>query len=76
MAQMHDIGPGEAAERMRSCVFDTIIGHGDNSTMADLESHRTHFTSCFGELLEANALDKRSAAAQVSRCILGGLSSP
>lgn len=75
MTQLRETGPAEAAERMRSCVFDTIIGHGDDATMADLESHREHFTSCFGELQFTDPIDKPRATQQTSACILAGLSS-
>ena len=75
MTQLRETGPAEAAERMRSCVFDTIIGHGDDATMVDLESHRERFAACFGELQVTDQIDKPRAAQQTSACILAGLPS-
>jgi|GEM_PF-6623965 len=73
MAQLIDTGPSEAAERMRFCVFETVIGHGNQAIMTDLESHRPHFEQCFGELIPIAPLNKPVAVNHVSTCVLTAL---
>lgn len=73
MTQLRDSGPAEAAERMRVCVFEVIIGHGDDATMVDLEAHRAGFFTCFGELQNAVEIDKPAAVDRITACIMAGL---
>jgi hypothetical protein len=44
--------------------------------MADLESHRGLFETCFGELQTTEPVDKPDAVTRVSACIVAGLANP
>src|SRR3990172_11792532 len=50
VAQIRDIGPMETGERFRRCLIDTMFDHATESTLAEIETHRPHFTDCFGAL--------------------------
>lgn len=69
VAQIREIGPVEAGERFRRCMLDTIFDHASEQTLAELESHRQHFTACFGELANRDDTEKAVAVAATLSCV-------
>ena len=58
VAQIREIGPAETGERFRRCLLDTMFDHATDATLAEIETHRPHFTDCFGELAARDDTDK------------------
>lgn len=50
IGQIATNGPDEATERWRSCLFDTVIGHGTVATLNELETHLPHLAACMAQL--------------------------
>lgn len=68
LQQLGGEAAGEVVERFRRCLLDTLLDHADDATVAELETHRPHFTSCF-LTLPGYTGTKAEAVAATANCI-------
>lgn len=70
LAQLRADGPGEAAERLRWCLMETVFGHTDAATEVSVRELLPRFLDCYRQVSILPAPTKQQASGQVAACVL------